>query len=73
MNPSTAIAPRRIVRRANARRWHLLDTDPRTTAGPDVTYCGQRIPRRTAHRSTAFNAATISCTDCLVAAIGRAP
>jgi hypothetical protein len=66
MNPRTAIPPHKIIRRSNAKRWHLLDFN-----GDDGyrTYCSQNI--RWPRQSTAYDATQITCTDCLRAAIGR--
>lgn len=66
-NPATAIAPRRIVGRQNQKRMHLLDD-----FGPKAatTFCGQSI-RHPAKLATAYNAAQITCDECLVAAISR--
>ena len=74
MNPETAIAPTPIVRRRNARKWHLLRTVGRVKDGnetPDVTRCGQRIRIRNSAHGRAFNAEQITCNDCLVAAISE--
>lgn len=66
MNPATAIAPMKMVRRNGRKRWHLWDFHG---DGGDRTFCGQTIgfPKK----STAYNAQQITCTDCVVAAIRR--
>lgn len=68
MNPATAIAPTRLVRRSNAKRYHLRGAGPK--GAPSVfTACGIAI--HNGIEKTAYNAAEIDCTDCLSASIGR--
>lgn len=69
----------RLVRRAHAKRWHLVrvlaNGQPITTAAgirsgmPVETECGQRI--RQPEQSTTINAARIDCYDCLSDAVSR--
>lgn len=68
MNPSLAIAPQVIIRRLNKKRWHLWDYHDLEDGG-EWTYCGQSL--RSPKRSKAYNAAQVTCTDCVVVAIGR--
>ena len=70
MNPATAIAPRRMTRRMNAKRWHLVSEDGFMTARTtERTMCGQTLGSRAI--KVAYNANEITCNDCLVAAISR--
>lgn len=65
----------RLVRRAGAKRWHLVRT---TETGAAIgarlglglqTECGQTI--RHPEQSTTVNAAAIDCYDCLSDAVSR--
>lgn len=66
MKPSTSIPPKTIIRRQDAKRWHLMRDQSYPYYG---TECGQSI--RYAVEATAYDATQITCTDCLRAAIGR--
>lgn len=67
MDPSTGIPPMRAIRRPGKQKWHLWSDESYPWYG---TLCGQSISM--AEEKTAYNAAEIGCTDCLVEAIGRA-
>lgn len=71
MNPTTAIAPIAIVRRGGQKRWHIVSS-PRHQLAIKGTLCGQRL-RTSWVQKPAYNAEQITCDDCLIEAIRRAP
>jgi hypothetical protein len=64
--PRRLIPPTRVIRRANAKRWHLRD-------GTELrSMCGQRWRSiYTADTAIIRHADQIGCTDCIVESIGR--
>jgi len=71
MNPRSAIAPTVLVRRPTAKKWHLQDGG-RGGTGYVKTFCGQTFQIKWSDQAkTAYNAAEIDCTDCMVSAISR--
>jgi hypothetical protein len=71
MNPSTAIAPRTLVRRLNAKRWHIAEVVP--MGAPSRGFCGVviRVAVPSMQAKVAYNANEITCTACIVEAISR--
>lgn len=66
VNPATAISPVGKIRRRGAKKWHMVSGQ----AGDYFsTMCSQTI--RSPEEGVAYNAAEITCTDCLVGAIRR--
>ena len=61
----TMIPRTTIIRRPGAKRWHIRDTQH----NDGTTMCGQRLGNRTVSSTT--RAETITCDDCLVAAISQ--
>jgi len=73
MNPETSIPPMTLVKRLGAKgRWHLVagGSFTRSVAEP---LCGQRPVKiwRSYQTMTAYNAAQITCYECLSTAISR--
>jgi hypothetical protein len=62
----TMIPPTRLVRRINAKRWHLLAEE---TDDADTAVCGLKF--RASRIYTTRNADLITCYDCLSTAVSR--
>ena len=67
MDPETAIAPTKLIRRPDpAKKWHLWEK--RLPDKTHMTRCGQHFGSK-AVTKIAYNAKQIDCTDCMVVAI----
>lgn len=68
---NTRIPPTAVVRRPNAKKWHLRDGD--IVRGYAKTLCGSAfrvaLPEQ---RGTIHSTTSIGCEDCMIGAIRRA-
>ena len=83
MNPRTAIPPTPLLARQGKKRWHIArDVETVGVELPEaysadrsfmprtfMTLCGQAI--HWPDKKLAYNANEVTCTDCVLAAIGR--